>query len=81
MHKNYQTFYKNDDSATAAYRALRGDSDIHNRPTKQAIDKIAKKFEETRVVTNVESPVHHRFARSAGNIAIVSKSVAEDPDM
>ena len=28
-------------------------------------------------VTNIERPVHHRFARSAKNIAIVSESVAE----
>ena len=25
--------------------------------------------------------VHHRFARSVGNIAIVSESVAEDPNV
>ena len=40
-----------------------------------------KKFEETGVVTNIERPVHHRFARSAENIAIVSESVAEDPNV
>ena len=26
-----------------------------------------KKFEETRVVTNIERPVHHRFTRSDEN--------------
>ena len=42
----------------------------------QAIDKIAKKFEETtKEFTNI---VHHRFARSAENIAVVSESIAED---
>ena len=40
-----------------------------------------KKFEETGVVTNIERPVHHRFARSAENIAIISESVAEDPNV
>ena len=30
------------------------------------------------MVTNIERPVHHRFARSAENIAIVSESVNED---
>ena len=39
-----------------------------------------KKFKETGVITNIERPVHHRFARSAENIAIVSESVAEDPN-
>ena len=32
------------------------------------------------MVTNIEMPVHHRFARSAENIAIVSECVAEDPN-
>ena len=40
---------------------------------------IVKKFEESGVVTNIERPVHHRFARSAEIIAIVSESIAEDP--
>ena len=54
---------------------------LHNRPTQQAIGKIAKKFEETGVATNTERPVHHRFARSTENIAIVNESVAEDPNV
>ena len=33
------------------------------------------------MVTNIERPVYHRFARSAENIAIVSESVAEDPNV
>ena len=76
-----KTYYKNGNSATATYRALREDCGPHNRPTMQAIEKIVQKFEETRVVTNIERPVHHRFARSTGNIAIVSGSVAEDPNV
>ena len=53
--KIIKTYYKNVDSATTVktYRALRGDYDLHNRPTTQAIDKIVKKFEETGVVTNI----------------------------
>ena len=39
--KNY---YKNGDSATATYCALREDYGLHNRPTTQAIGKIVKKF-------------------------------------
>ena len=46
---------KNGDSATATYRALRGDCGLHNSPTTQVIAKIAMKFEETGVVTNIES--------------------------
>ena len=54
---------------------------LRNRPTTQAIDKIVKKFEETGVVTNIERPVHHRFACSAENIVIVSESVAKDQNV
>ena len=63
---------------TTTYRALRGDSVLYNRPTTQAIGTIVKKFEETGVVTNIERPVHHCFARSAENITIVSEGFAED---
>ena len=38
-----------------------------------------KKFEEIGVVTNVERPVHFRFACSAENIAIGNESIPEDP--
>ena len=40
-----------------------------------------KKFGETVVATNIEWPVHHRCARSSENIAIVSQSLAEDPNV
>ena len=59
----------------------RGDYGLHNRLTTQAIGKIVKKFKETRLVTNIERPVYHRFARSTENIAIISESVAEDPNV
>ena len=36
-------YYKNGDSATTTYCALRGDYGLHNRPTIQAIGKIVKK--------------------------------------
>ena len=47
--KFIKTYNKKGDSATATYRALREDDGLHNRPTNQAIGKIVKKFEETRV--------------------------------
>ena len=70
--KIIQTLYKSGDSATTTYRALRGDHGLHYRPTKQGIGKIVEKFEETKMVTNIEWLVHHHIARSAENIAIVS---------
>ena len=59
-----KTYFKNDDSTTAKYRALRGDYGLHNRQTTQAIGKIVKQSEVTGVVTNIERPLYHRFARS-----------------
>ena len=44
--KMIRTYHKNYDSATATYRALRGDYGLHNRPIMQAIGKIVKKFED-----------------------------------
>ena len=40
-----------------------------------------KGFEENGAVKNIERPVHYCFAGSAKNIAIVSESVAEDPNV
>ena len=51
---------------TRTYRALKGDYGLHNH---------LKRLEW------LKRPVHHRFARSADNIAIVSESVAEDPNV
>ena len=73
-----KTYYKNDASATATYRALSEDYGLHNRPTTQAIGKIVGKFEETGVLINIDRQVNHRFARSAENNAIISESVAQD---
>ena len=39
------------------------------------------KFEGTGIVTNIERPVDHRFARSAEIIAIVSESVAKEQNV
>ena len=64
-------------STTVTYRVLRGDYGLHNRQTTSAIRKIVNKFEETELVTNIERPVHHRFALFSENIAIASESVAE----
>ena len=74
-----KTYHANGDSAIATYRALRRDYYLHNRSTRQSIGKIVKIFEETGAYTNIERPVHHRFALSAENIAIKSESVTEDP--
>ena len=47
---NFDTGDQNGDTATATYRALRGEYGLRNRSTTQA---IGKKFEKTGVVTNI----------------------------
>ena len=79
--KMIKTYYKNGNSAKTTYRVLRGDYGLHNRPNTQAVGKIVNKFEETIVVTNIEKPVHHFFACSAENIAIISENVTEEPNV
>ena len=79
--KMIKTYYNNGDCSTSTYRALRVDFGLHNRPTTQTIGIIVKKFDETEVITNIERPVHHRFARSDENIAIASENVAEVPNV
>ena len=76
----FLSYYKNSVSAKATHHASRGDYGLHNRPTTQAINEIVKKFEETGVVTNIERPVHYRFASSAENIAIINESIVKDPN-
>ena len=51
--KIIKTYYKNGDSTTATYHALRGDYGLHNHPTKRIIVKIVKKFKETGVVSHL----------------------------
>ena len=59
--KIIKSYYENADSATATYHDITKDYGLHNRPTTQTVDEIVKKFEETRVVTNIKRPVHHRL--------------------
>ena len=73
--KIIKTYYKNGSSAIATYIVLKEDYGLHNRPTTPAIGQIVKKFEEAKVIRKIKRPVHHRFARSAENIDILSESV------
>lgn len=79
--KIVKTYYKNSDSVVSTFRALRADYGRHNRPSERTIGKTVKKFEETGSVTDVLRPIHHRNARSTENIAAVSESVEEDPNL
>ena len=61
--KIIKAYYKNGDSASATYHTLRGDYDLHNCPTTQAIPKIVKKFGFFR--TKCSSEMKH-ILHSAG---------------
>ena len=73
--KIIKIYYKNNDSVPVTYPTSRGDYGLNNRPTKQAISKIMKKFEGTEEFTNIERLVHHRFARSAKKISLSNVKV------
>ena len=60
--KIMKTYDKNGNSATSTYRALRGEYGLHNRPITRTIGKIMKKFEENRMVTNIERPCASSFS-------------------
>ena len=79
--KMTKTYYQNVDPATATYSASRIDCGLYGRLPAQTIRKIVKKFEKIGVATNLEMAVHLHFAHSAEYIAIVSNSVAEDPNV
>lgn len=78
--KIIKTYYKSNDSAVTAYRALKADYGRHNRPSQQTILNTVNKFEQSGSVLDVRRAVHHRNVRSVENIAAVSESVAEDPN-
>ena len=44
--KIIKTYYKNCDSVTTTFIALRGDYSLHNRPATPAIGKIVEKFDD-----------------------------------
>ena len=46
-----------------------------------AIGKIVRNFEDTGVITNIERSVHHCFTCSTENMALISETIAEDPNV
>lgn len=52
-----------------------------NRPTGRTIRKMVQKCEKTGFIGDRIRHVHHRGERSAENIAAVSDSVVEDPEL
>lgn len=75
-----KTFYKNNESIVATFRALRERFGVHNRPTKQAISKIIKRFESIGSVQVVKRAARPRPVRTRRNIEVVKESVAEHPN-
>ena len=68
--KIIKTYYKNGDSATAMYRALRANYGLRNRPTAQlAKEEICRDWSG------------HKYCEACAPCAIVTKSVAEGPNV
>lgn len=73
------TFYfQNQCSVRETFRALRDFYPRHNRPAESTIRRLVAKFKSTGSVNNQPTPVRHRNARSAENIAAVRESVREN---
>lgn len=78
--KIIQTFYENGRSKKNTFRALRDYFGAHGRPSELAIFNLAKKFERTGSVLDVQHSVRARSARTIENIVAVRDSVAESPE-
>ena len=76
-----ELYYENGRSARSVFRKLRDFHPRHNRPSEQQIGNIVRKFQETGSVKDRERHQYARAGRSDENIATVSDSVAEDPNM
>jgi len=72
-------YYQNQCSVRKTFRALRDFYLRHNRPAESTIRRLVAKFESTGSTNNQPTPVRHRNARSAENIAAVRESVRENP--
>lgn len=74
-------YYKNNESAIETYRKLIPIFGQFNRPSTRAISGIVKRFEQNLSLHDVKPPTRARTARSEENIAAVSASVDEDPNL
>jgi hypothetical protein len=73
--------YRYGENLAETVRRVRGVFGRNEAPSRTAIVKLIKKFEEIGQVSEVKSPVRRRRVRSAENIAAVAESVAENPRM
>jgi hypothetical protein len=73
--------YKNGESFAETVRKVRTQFGHHEAPSRSAIVKIIKIFEQTGFVTNQKKSGRPRTARSTENLHAVEESVDNDPGM
>lgn len=74
-------YHQNACSVRRTFRALREIYGQHNRPTERSLYRLVQKFEQTGSVADKSTFVRRRGARSEVNIAAVSQSVGDDPNL
>ncbi|KAJ8981353.1 hypothetical protein NQ317_002891 [Molorchus minor] len=72
---------QNSCSVRRTYRALREIYGQRNPPTERSIYRLAENFGHTGSLSNKSTHVHRRGAQSEVNIAAVSQSVRDDPNL
>ena len=76
-----QIYFENQSSICATYRRLRDFYGSHNRPSEQAIRRIADRFHTTYSLNDAITPTRRRNVRTEEYIAAVNESVEEDPNL
>lgn len=79
--KIIETFYENGRCVKTTFRKIRDIFGRHNRPSESAIKNLVDKFKSTGSVQNIPTTTRTRSGRSPENIAAVSESVEEDPNL
>lgn len=79
--KIIQIHYENGRSVKTTFRKIIDIFGRYNRPSEPAIKNLVEKFESTGSVQNARTSTHTRSGRSTENIADVSDSVADQPNL
>ncbi|CAH0550852.1 unnamed protein product [Brassicogethes aeneus] len=79
--KNIETYNENGRCVKTTYRKIRDMFGRHGRPSENAIKNLVDKFKSTGSTNNIPTPIRVRPGRSAENIAAVSESVEQDPNL
>lgn len=74
-------YYQNSCCVKSVFRALRPYYGRHNRPTEAGIRRVVEKFRTNFTLLDIKPPTRMRRVRTEENIASVSASVNDDPNL